>query len=257
MDSKLANLKANVELSDLIVVCGLSLAGALVWDQKYNDGRFWREIKSSFKSAVSLQDGGKSENADAASVKSLKSIYSLYVNPASNEDKLPASDKLETKNSDECEIDAEDCKNSEKEAETDPETEELQPNFDANEVSLEDNPNFEGNATPEQVEEKFDEDPNMEISAEKPEENCDVEPKLKSTAGQVEENCDVSDVNDQVEGDKPVSTNQENSQQDYVEPNTDIMPDEGGSKKKPGKKQGKKNKKKNKKGGNQAGTWKK
>ena len=70
MDSKLASLKANVELSDLIVVCGLSLAGAIVWDHKYNDGRFWREIKSSFNSALSLQDGDELENTDAASVKS-------------------------------------------------------------------------------------------------------------------------------------------------------------------------------------------
>ena len=68
MDSKLASLKANVELSDLLVVCGLSLAGALVWDHKYNDGRFWREIKSSFKPAPILEDGEKSETTDAVSV---------------------------------------------------------------------------------------------------------------------------------------------------------------------------------------------
>ena len=206
MDSKLASLKANVELSDLLVVCGLSLAGALVWDHKYNDGRFWREIKSSFESAVSLQDGEKSENSNGASLKSSKSINSLYVNPASNEDKLPASDKLETKNSDEYEKKVEDCANNEMEAKTE-DTEEQLPNFDA---SLVENLILEGNAT----------------------------------AGQIEEDCDASDANDQVKGDKPVSTNKENSQQDDVEPNTE--PAENDSKQNQRKKP-KKNKKSKKK----------
>ena len=52
MGTVLTRLKENVELSDLVVICGFLFVGALVWSFKNSEGLFSCKMKSLFKSVI-------------------------------------------------------------------------------------------------------------------------------------------------------------------------------------------------------------
>ena len=52
MGTSLTRLKKNVELSVLLVICGLLFVGALLWSYKNSEGQFSCEMKYLFKSVI-------------------------------------------------------------------------------------------------------------------------------------------------------------------------------------------------------------
>ena len=87
MNTNVVRLEAIIELSDLTLVCGLSVAIAFFWDcLNNNDGLFWCKIKSAFNSVFSHNEG---ENSQVVS----KTETAPKESPAVTSNKMQAQNK--------------------------------------------------------------------------------------------------------------------------------------------------------------------